>query len=193
MTRLRLFGLLAVLALLAGAVSYGGHDRPEATAEDAVDLAPLRAAAGLAPCPTGLGPDLPPVALPCLGGGPDVRLDAAPSGPMLVNVWGTWCPPCVDEVPTLVDFAARAEGRVAVLGVLTSDTEQSALTFAQTFGMRYPNVVDDDGLVRARYGGGTPLTLLLDGEGTVVHVESGQLADAAELDALVARHLGVRV
>ena len=77
--------------------------------------------------------------------------------------------------------------------MLTSDTQESALTFAPVFGMRYPNVVDDDGLVRSRYGGGAPLTLFVDGRGTVVHVEQGQVRDAAELDGLVAQHLGVVV
>ena len=188
----RLLGLLAVLALLAGALAHGARG-PSQSATAAVDLAPLRASAALEPCPVGLAPDLPPVSLPCLGGGPDVRLDAPPAGPLLLNVWGTWCAPCVDEVPVLVDFARRAQGRVGVVGVLTSDTRESALTFAPVFGMRYPNVVDEAGLVRSRYGGGAPLTLFVDGQGTVVHVEQGQVRDAAELDGLVAQHLGVVV
>ena len=60
--------------------------------------------------------------LPCLGGGPDVDLrSAAPGRPTLVNVWATWCPPCVEEVPDLVAFADAADGRVGLVGVLTQD------------------------------------------------------------------------
>ena len=189
MTRGRLGALLAVLALVAGALVLGGRGGSQAAPDDG--LSRLRAEASLAPCPAALAPDLPDVALPCLGGGPNVRVSGAPAGPLLVNVWGTWCPPCVDEAPLLIAFDQRAQGRVGVVGVLTSDTEDSALTFARTFGMHYPQVVDDDGLVRSRYGTGAPLTLFVDAAGTVTHVQSGAFRSAEQLDALVAEHLGV--
>ena len=182
----------AVLLLGAAFLLRADRDRP-APAEAAPDLAPLRAAAALAPCPPGLGPDLPDVSLPCLGGGPDVELDRPIGAPALVNVWGTWCAPCRDEVPDLVAFADKAAGKVGVVGVLTSDTQLRGLAFARDFGMRYPNVVDDDGLVRARYGGGAPLTLFLDAAGSVVHVEAGKIDSLAEIEALVAEHLEVRL
>ena len=61
----------AALALVA---ACGGGSSPRVVTED---LAPLRAAAALAPCPTGVG-RLPHLVLPCLGGGPDVTLDSPP-------------------------------------------------------------------------------------------------------------------
>lgn len=192
MRRVDLVALLGVAVLLGAALAYGQRDG-SAPAAPGPDLVALREAAALEPCPAGLGPDLPDVELPCLGGGPDVRLDGAPPGPLLVNVWGTWCAPCRDEVPDLVAFAERARGRVGVVGVLTSDTEVSGLAFADEYGIRYPNLVDDDGLVRARYGGGAPLTLFLDARGAVRHVESGRLDSLAQIEALVAEHLQVRL
>ena len=192
MRRLDALALAGVGVLLAGAAVYGQRDAGPAAAAGP-DLVALQEAAALEPCPTALGPDLPDLALPCLGGGPDVQLTGRPAGPTLVNVWGSWCAPCVREVPDLVAFADQARGKVAVVGVLTTDTRSSALSFAKAYGMRYPNVVDDDGLVRARYGGGTPLTLFLDAEGTVRHVEAGQLRSLAQIKTLVATYLGVRL
>lgn len=187
MRRVDVAAVTAVAVLFAAAVAYGQREQ----APSGPDLTGLRAAAALDPCPPGLGPDLPDVALPCLGGGDDVQLAAAPAGPQLVNVWGTWCPPCRDEVPDLVAFAEKAAGKVGVVGVLTTDSQVNGLTFAEQFGIRYPNVVDDDGLVRARYGGGAPITLFLDAQGAVRHVEAGRLASLAEIEALTAEHLGV--
>ncbi|MBC7375021.1 MAG: TlpA family protein disulfide reductase [Frankiales bacterium] len=192
MRRLDLLALAAVGVLVAGAAVYGQRGDGASTPAGP-DLLALQSAAALEPCPTALGPDLPDLTLPCLGGGPGVHLTGRPAGPTLVNIWGSWCAPCVREVPDLVAFADKARGKVAVVGVLTTDTRTSALSFAKAYGMHYPNVVDDDGLVRSRYGGGTPLTLFLDADGTVTHVKAGEMKSLAEIELLVATHLGITV
>lgn len=197
--RLRLLALLGVLALLAGALALGTRDRaPDAPADDgsaaAPDLTPLRQAAALEPCPSGLGPALPDLVLPCLGGGPDVPLTAAaPGRPTLVNVWASWCPPCVEEVPALAAFHQRAGDRVGLVGVLTTDTERSALTFAAELGMRWPSLVDDDGLVLRAFPPGPPTTLFLDAQGRVVYQHSGAFTGVEQIAALVSEHLDVQL
>jgi cytochrome c biogenesis protein CcmG/thiol:disulfide interchange protein DsbE len=188
-------GVLLVVALVVGA---GRGDEPARQAgPDAtppVDLAPLREAAALGPCPAGLGPELPDLVLPCLGGGDDVRLHAAsPGRPTLVNVWATWCAPCVREVPELVAFADRAGDRVGVVGVLTQDTARNGLEFSRQFGVRYPSLVDDDREVLTAYGSGPPITLFVDAGGRVAHVERGELTSVDEIVQLVEQHLGVSV
>ena len=194
--RRRLLALLGVLALVAAALSLGlrGGDEPAPlpAGPSAEELADLRADAALAPCPAGLGGDLPDLVLPCLGGGPDVALSAAaPGRPVLVNVWASWCGPCVEEVPVLAEVSARAGDRLGLVGVLHQDTPASALTFAATSGMRWPSVVDDQGEVLRAYSGGLPATLFVTADGDVVHVERGEVTSVAELEALVAAHLGV--
>jgi cytochrome c biogenesis protein CcmG, thiol:disulfide interchange protein DsbE len=189
-SRSRWAGLLAVLVLLAGALVVGLRDR--APREDEA-LAAARSAAALPPCPAGLTTDLHEGALPCFDGGPDVPVHRAPGTPLLVNVWATWCPPCVDEVPALVSFADAARGRVGVVGVVHQDSPASVYAFAQAFGVRYPLVRDDAGGVLRRYGSGPPVTLLVRADGTVAHVQNGAFDDLAEIEDAVAEHLGVRV
>ena len=203
MSRGRLAGLAAVLVLVVAALGVrvaGSGDAAPADPADrsAAQLTALRASAGLAPCPEGVGAGLPDVTLACVGEPGSVRLAAPGDGiPTLVNVWATWCPPCVEEVPLLQALHERADGRLRVLGVLTQDTVEHALQFADDpslgFDMTYASVVDDDGVVMRRYASGPPVTLFVTGDGEVAHVKQGVLRSAAELDTLVAEHLGVRL
>jgi thiol-disulfide isomerase/thioredoxin len=190
-TRRQVVGFVVVLSLIAVGLLLRSKtsDGP-----NAVDLGPLRRAADLAACPQGLGPKVPDLTLPCLGGGKAVALrGAAPGVPTLVNMWATWCGPCVREVPTLVAFTRKAAGRVAVVGVDTEDEPDKALTFASQYGMHYPSLVDIDGKVLRAYGGGPPITLFVAADGRVAHVEHGELHSVEEIEQLVATHLGVRV
>lgn len=203
MTRARVLALVAVLIALAGAVAYRVQDRSTPPAQSvqgrstppaqaAGELAPFRAAAALDPCPAGISTDLPDLVLPCLGGGPDVPLRGVPTGmPTLVNVYGSWCAPCADEMPILVDFSRKAAGKVALVGVDTVDEPRLALIFAKDLGQHWPAVVDDDKAVLRKYASGPPVTLFVDGAGKVVHVKAGPFRSLADLQALVRTHLGV--
>lgn len=195
MSRGRLAGLVAVLLLLVAGLAYGSRDQ-EPPARSTGELVALREAASLQPCPPGLGAGLPDLVLPCVGQPGDVRLRAQGTGrPAVVNIWATWCGPCVREVPVLQDFSVRAAGKVDVVGVVHQDTRENALRFADDrslgFDMTYPSVWDDAGEVLRQFGSGPPITLLVTADGTVAHVRRGELSGAAELDALVAEHLGV--
>ncbi|MCA1712243.1 MAG: TlpA family protein disulfide reductase [Actinobacteria bacterium] len=179
---------VAVLALAAAACGNGPASGTGTSSGDAR----LRAAAALAPCPAGISAALPDLTLPCLGGGDDVSLRAAGTGhPTLVNVWATWCGPCVREVPELVDLAQNARGRVDVVGVLTQDTPENALEFARQFGMHYPSVVDDDGTVLRKFSPGPPATLFLDASGRLKFVQRGEIKNAQALRALLRQYLQV--
>jgi cytochrome c biogenesis protein CcmG, thiol:disulfide interchange protein DsbE len=198
--RSQLLGLATVLVLLAVAFTVragseappdDGGARAAAVSQDA-RIAELRRTTAVEPCAADLGTALPDLVLPCLADGQPVALHGpAPGRPTLVNVWASWCRPCVDEVPVLSAVAERAGGRLGLVGVLTQDSLVSALSFADAVGMRWPSVVDDDGTVMRAHAAGPPVTLFLTAEGELVHVERGELTSEAELEALVAEHLGV--
>lgn len=195
MTRPRVLALAGVLLLLVGALVLRGQlsSRPAASAAPAPSLAPLRARAALQPCPTGVGA-LPDLELACLGGGPAVRLAAPATGtPTLVTIYGSWCAPCAQETPLLVQLAARAGRRLALLGVDTEDDPQAALYFAIDFRAHWPSVVDEQGAVLRHFGSGPPVTLFVDGTGRVASVHQGRFHSLPELQAAVTQHLGVRL
>lgn len=187
--RLRqLVGIGLVAALVAGVLAM----RSLGDSDDGDELGPLRRAVGLESCPAALGTDLPKVTLPCLAGGPDVAVaGGAPGKPMLVNIWATWCRPCVEEVPLLLQLRAQAGDRLGIVGVLHQDLQGQALEFARQYGMHYPSVVDEDGTVLRAFGSGPPITLLIDATGKVRQVKRGQFHSLAELRTAVSDALGL--
>jgi thiol-disulfide isomerase/thioredoxin len=192
-TRRQVIGFVVVLALIgAGLLLRGGATSGAPSAGK--QIARLRTVAALEPCPAGLGAGLPDLRLGCLGGGPSVSLRHPGAGtPLLVNMWATWCGPCVREVPVLVAFAQKAAGKVVVVGINTEDQDKDALTFASKFSMHYPSLVDVDGKVFRTYGSGLPITVLVDAAGKVVFTHAGELHRVADVEAMVAQHLGVKL
>jgi len=92
--------------------------------------------------------------------------------PVLVNVWGSWCPPCRTEAPALSAASEEFGERVQFLGVDILDDRESARTFMREFDWRYPSIFDVNGAIRDDMGFvGQPITLIFDasGERTLVH------------------------
>ena len=72
---------------------------------------------------SGVTPDF---QLPDLGGH-TVSLSAQRGHPVLLNFWATWCPPCVDEVPSLEDLARRIDGTDLRLLAVSVDDDWNAI------------------------------------------------------------------
>jgi len=92
---------------------------------------------------------------------------------VVVNVWGSWCPPCRAEAPGLqrVWTAVRSKG-VQFLGIDTRDTKAAAQAFERRFGVTYPSVTDEDGELLLTFRqtlppNAIPSTIVLDRQGRV--------------------------
>ncbi len=163
------------------------------------DLIAARAAAALPDCePPAAGAEpalygLPDVVLPCLGSERSVNLAHLRGKPLVINLWAEWCPPCREEAPALAEFARRAEGRVAVLGIdYTDPRPDRAIEFAREAGWAYPHLVDSAGVLKSRLTiPGIPVTLVVAPDGRIVYRRTGPVASADELAGIVTEHLGV--
>lgn len=101
--------------------------------------------------------------------------------PVLVNFWGSWCPPCRDEAPHLAELSGEYEGRVQFLGVDIADDRPSAREFIQEFDWQYPSIFDPRDTIRTELGMiGQPITLIYDAEGAIVFRKVGA-TDAEDL------------
>jgi peroxiredoxin len=109
---------------------------------------------------------------------------------VVLNVWGSWCPPCRAEAPTLEqawrDFAPQG---VQFVGINTRDGEATAQAFERNFGITYPSVVDSSGVKLLAFSGAMspsaiPSTLVLDRDGRVAAVYSGEVTVATLRDMI---------
>jgi thiol-disulfide isomerase/thioredoxin len=96
----------------------------------------------------------------------------AQDGPVLLNLWATWCAPCVKEMPQLDALAATLEGEVRVITV-SQDVRGAAVVepfFARAGLARLEPWLDPDSALAAQFTpeGALPLTILFDATGKEV-------------------------
>ena len=131
------------------------------------------------------------VALDCLDESSVVNV-ANIKGPTLVIVWGSWCGPCKDEMPIFVDFYAKHQDSVGLLGISVEEADiQDARDFVKEYGITWPNLNDADGSTRATLGMGVPITLFIDEKGEIVHRKIGVVTTIEELEDEARKYLGV--
>jgi thiol-disulfide isomerase/thioredoxin len=141
--------------------------------------------------PAGDGRTLPDLSLSCLGGGPPVTLRGL-RGPMVLNVWASWCGPCREELPFLVATHAALKDRVRFLGIDLRDDDGPAREWLSYNGVGWPSLADAKGSIRGPLSvPGPPVTLFVNSAGQVVGVHYGQFTSAAQVQAAIAEHLGV--
>lgn len=109
---------------------------------------------------------------------------------LVVNVWGSWCGPCVKEVPDLEAVASekREAGQpVQFIGVNVRDSVPNALAFQELHKVSYPSLADDGGRALSQLQGlatARPTTLVLDGQGRLAARVNGPVS-ASTLRSLI--------
>jgi thiol-disulfide isomerase/thioredoxin len=115
-------------------------------------------------------------------------------GPMVVNVWGSWCGPCKEEMPYLRSFYDKAKGKVALIGVDVEEaTFDDGRLFVERNGIVWPNLYDPDGRSRKYFGLGVPVTWFIAADGSVAGKKIGVLKNEMELITLTNKYLGVKL
>ncbi|MBY8824688.1 TlpA family protein disulfide reductase [Sphingomonas colocasiae] len=126
--------------------------------------------------------------------GKTVRLADFKGKPVLVNLWATWCGPCVKEMPTLDALAARTRDKLVVLTV-AQDSKGGEVVhpwFAKKgFAMLKP-YLDPENKLGLNYGSGMlPTTILYDAQGREVwRVVGGMDWNGPRANTLLAETLG---
>jgi thiol-disulfide isomerase/thioredoxin len=95
---------------------------------------------------------------------------------VLLNFWATWCPPCREEIPELIDLQTRYKDRLQVVGISIDDPEDLAAVkkFTQREGVNYPIVMVTREML-AEYGGvpALPTSFVVNTESKVVQKHVG--------------------
>ena len=133
------------------------------------------------------------IEMDCLDRTTGARLGAL-RGPMLVNVWGSWCGPCREEIPILRSFYEKAQGKVALVGIDVEEaTFDDGRRFVERNGIVWPNLYDPDGRSREYFGLGVPVTWFIAPDGSVAGKKIGAFTDESELLTLTTKYLGVKL
>jgi cytochrome c biogenesis protein CcmG/thiol:disulfide interchange protein DsbE len=91
---------------------------------------------------------------------------------VLVNLWASWCPPCVDELPLIQKTHEMLSKRGGtVLGIDVKENSQAALAAVDRFGLTFPNLRDRDGSFVRKWGQtGYPENFVIDRSGKIAAV-----------------------
>ena len=127
--------------------------------------------------------------LPDLDGRP--RASAEWDGTIrVVNFWATWCPPCIREIPLLVDIQAEyGERGVRVIGIAIDEFE-AVSGFARGFEFNYPVLVGQEDAMDLGHrfvNGfiGLPFTVFTDRDGRIQRVHTGEI-HREQIEAILA-------
>jgi len=88
---------------------------------------------------------------------------------VLVNFWATWCPPCVEELPSLMTLQERMKGRGLVVVGVSIDVDGDAYhRFLKLHNINFVTVRDPEQKVASMYGtSGWPETYIIDRQGVL--------------------------
>ena len=115
----------------------------------------------------GVGREFPAMRLPLLDAAGEIALPG--QGPIVLNVWATWCEPCRREMQALEHLHRAAPGGVRVIGVSVDADANLAAEFVREQRLTFPNALDarfqltDGALHVDRF----PTTFVVDAHGVV--------------------------
>ncbi|MBX3595233.1 DsbE family thiol:disulfide interchange protein [Sphingomonas sp.] len=161
MRRLRIWLPLIAFAALIGVVAWGLYVPADTVVRSALVGKPLPAF------------DLPPM----VAGKPGLRrADMAQGKPRLLNVFASWCVPCIAEAPMLMKLK---QAGVEIDAVAIRDTRAAVQAFLARNGDPYARIGDDSQrLVQIGIGSsGVPETFVIDGQGRIAAQHIGDIRE----------------
>lgn len=117
--------------------------------------------------------------------GQTIQLSDYQGGPLVINLWATWCPPCRREMPVL-ESAQQQRPDLTFLFVNQAESMQSVATFLETQGLSLNNVLfDRSGRLGQAVGSmALPTTLFYSPDGRLLASHLGELSNASLARAL---------
>lgn len=99
--------------------------------------------------------------------------------PIVVNYWATWCGPCRQEMPELVELQKKYQGKIQFIGIAI-DEVAPVTVFVKQYKVNFPTLIGGNRameMMRAQGNiqGGLPFTVIYDAQGKLVFKELGRI------------------
>lgn len=119
-----------------------------------------------------LGAPAPDFTFPSLAG-PPISLSDHRGKVVLVNIWATWCPPCIEELPSLQNLYVKMREKGQPFEILAVDIDalgaEPVRKFVDRFKLTFPIPLDPRGTIKKLYRTtGVPESFIVDPEGRLV-------------------------
>ncbi|NCZ58460.1 MAG: TlpA family protein disulfide reductase [Actinobacteria bacterium] len=136
------------------------------------------------------------VLMGCLDGSSEINFHQL-KGPLLINVWGSWCEGCKQEMPYFVELYQNPlfkNGQIQMLGINVEEkSKDDAINYIQKSGMSWPNLEDSSGISKSIFGPGVPVTWFIDANGKTVESKIGAYTNKKQLFNQVENAFGVKL
>ncbi|HEX6760335.1 MAG TPA: TlpA disulfide reductase family protein [Propionibacteriaceae bacterium] len=166
-TAVRTAAALTAILILAACASTGADEPTRSAGQVGYPDVPRN----LTRVPPDQRTELPTISGPALGNNQTISTQDFRGKVVVVNVWGSWCPPCRKEAPDLQAASVETKDIAQFVGITSKDYDPApAEAFVRSFKITYPSIYDPTGKVLLAFAGelppsAIPSTMIIDREG----------------------------
>ena len=166
-TAVRIAAALAATLILVSCTRTGADEQTRSAGQVGYPTVPRN----LTRIPPDQRKELPTVTGPSLGSNQTISSQDYRGKVVVINVWGSWCPPCRKEAPDLQAASLETKDVAQFVGITSKDYDQApAEAFVRSFKITYPSIYDPTGKVLLAFAGelppsAIPSTMIIDREG----------------------------
>ena len=164
---IRIAAALVALLILASCARTGADEQSRSAGQVGYPDVPRN----LTRVPPDQRKELPTVSGPVLGSNQTISTQDYRGKVVVINVWGSWCPPCRKEAPDLQSASVETKDVAQFVGITSKDYDPApAEAFVRSFDITYPSIYDPTGKVLLAFAGdlppsAIPSTMIIDREG----------------------------
>ena len=166
-TAVRTAAALAAMLMLAACASTGADEQTRSAGQ----VGYPDVARNLTRVPPDQRTELPTISGPALGSNQTISTQNFRGKVVVINVWGSWCPPCRKEAPDLQGASVQTKDIAQFVGITSKDYDPApAEAFVRSFEITYPSIYDPTGKVLLAFAGelppsAIPSTMIIDRQG----------------------------
>ena len=166
-TAVRTAAALAAMLMLAACASTGADEQTRSAGQ----VGYPDVARNLTRVPPDQRTELPTISGPALGSNQTISTQNFRGKVVVINVWGSWCPPCRKEAPDLQAASVETKDIAQFVGITSKDYDPApAEAFVRSFEITYPSIYDPTGKVLLAFAGelppsAIPSTMIIDRQG----------------------------